>query len=66
MMSEVKFQFEKVNSIKDNLIFKNNLGVIVGVNGDCVKVVQLFSQVNGVSGFGKGNEVNYNKGIVVI
>ena len=66
MMGEAKFHFEKANAIKDNPISKNNLGAIAGVNGERAKAAQLFSQANGASGWGKGNEVNYNKGIIAI
>lgn len=66
MLNEAKAQFEKANGLKDNPISKNNLGAIAGATGDRAKAAQLFSQANGASGWGKGNEVNYNKGIIAI
>lgn len=60
-VSEAKAQFEKANGIKDNVISKNNLGAVAGVNGDRKKAMDLFNQANGA-----GSEVSYNKGIINI
>ncbi|MCH2230991.1 MAG: hypothetical protein MK105_11665 [Crocinitomicaceae bacterium] len=60
-MSEAKSQFEKANGVQDNVISKNNLGAIAGVEGDRTKAADLLGQASGA-----GEEVNYNKGILDI
>ncbi len=59
--SEAKAQFEKANGIEDNVISKNNLGAIAGLEGDRTKAMDLLNQASGA-----GDEVNYNKGILDI
>lgn len=60
-MSEAKASFEKANSLKDNVISKNNLAAIAGASGDRKKAKELLKQANGA-----GSEVNYNLGILDI
>jgi len=60
-MNEAKAQFEKSNSLKENMIAKNNLGAIAGSMGDRTKAGQLFGQA-GMA----GPEVKYNRGILNI
>ena len=60
-LSEAKFQFEKANGIQDNVISKNNLGAIAGVEGNRTKSNALLNQAKGA-----GEEVSYNKGVLDI
>jgi tetratricopeptide (TPR) repeat protein len=60
-LSEAKAQFEKANGIQNNVISKNNLGVIAGLEGDRTKSYALLNQAEGA-----GEEVSYNKGILDI
>jgi tetratricopeptide (TPR) repeat protein len=60
-VSEAKAKFEKANSTKDNVISKNNLGAIAGLEGDRTKAMDLLNQSGGA-----GTEVDYNKGILDI
>ena len=60
-LSEAKFQFEKANGIQDNVISKNNLGAIAGVEGNRTKSSALLNQAKGA-----GEEVSYNKGVLDI
>lgn len=60
-VAEAKAKFEKANGVEDNVISKNNLGAVAGVEGDRVKAMELLNQANGA-----GSEVSYNKGILHI
>ena len=60
-VAEAKAKFEKANGVEDNIISKNNLGAVAGVEGDRVKAMELLNQANGA-----GSEVSYNKGILHI
>jgi hypothetical protein len=60
-LSEAKAQFEKANGVQDNVISKNNLGAIAGIERNRTKSMNLLGQANGA-----GEEVNYNKGILDI
>jgi tetratricopeptide (TPR) repeat protein len=60
-LSEAKAQFEKANGIQNNVISKNNLGVIAGLEGNRTKSSALLNQAEGA-----GEEVSYNKGILDI
>ena len=60
-VAEAKAQFEKANGIEDNVISKNNLAAIAGLEGDRTKAMDLLNQASGA-----GDEVNYNKGILNI
>ena len=59
--AEAQANFEKANNLKDNVISKNNLGAVAGLNGDRSKAGKLFSQAKSA-----GSEVSYNTGIINI
>ena len=60
-LSEAKAQFEKANGISENVISKNNLAAIAGVNGDRETAKSLLAEAKGA-----GSEVDYNMGILAI
>jgi Flp pilus assembly protein TadD len=60
-VAEAEAQFQKANSIKDNPISTNNLGVIARLKGDRKKAAELYGKATAA-----GPEVKYNLGIVNI
>ncbi|MGV6862255.1 MAG: tetratricopeptide repeat protein [Putridiphycobacter sp.] len=60
-MSNAKTNFEKANSLNENAISLNNLGIIARQEGDRVKAAELFN-----SALSAGSEVKYNLGIIDI
>ncbi|MBW7867162.1 MAG: hypothetical protein H3C31_02425 [Brumimicrobium sp.] len=60
-LDQAKTQFDKANSIQENVISKNNLAAIAGVKGDRDKAKALLDEAKGA-----GSEVSYNKGILNI
>ena len=60
-MAEAEGQFQKANSIKDNPISTNNLGVVARLKGDRKKAMELYSKATAA-----GPEVKYNQGIIDI
>ena len=60
-MPDAKTQFEKANSVQDNPISTNNLGVIARLNGDRSGAAAMFDKAGSA-----GPEVAYNQGLVDI
>ena len=60
-VAEAEAQFQKANSIKDNPISTNNLGVIARLKGDRKKAAELYGKA-----MSAGPEVKYNLGIINI
>ncbi len=60
-VDEAKAQFEKANSIKDNPVSTNNLGVVARLQGDRSRAAELYGKA-----MEAGPEVKYNLGIVNI
>lgn len=60
-MAEAEAQFQKANSIKDNPVSTNNLGVVARLKGDRKKAAELYGK-----SMAAGPEVKYNLGIVNI
>ena len=60
-VDEAKAQFEKANSIKDNPVSTNNLGVVARLQGDRRRAAELYGKA-----MEAGPEVKYNLGIVNI
>ena len=60
-MSSAKSYFEKANSLNENAITLNNMGIIARQSGDRVKAAELFN-----SALSAGSEVKYNLGIIDI
>lgn len=60
-MAEAEAQFQKANSIMDNPISTNNLGVIASKKGDRKKAAEHYSKA-----MAAGSEVKYNQGILDI
>lgn len=60
-IAEAKAKFEKANGIKENVISKNNLAAVAGVNGERENAKALLEEASGA-----GSEVSYNKGILAI
>ncbi len=60
-MAEAETQFQKANSIQDNPVSTNNLGVIARLKGDRKKATELYNKA-----MAAGPEVKYNLGIVNI
>lgn len=59
--AEAEAQFQKANSIQDNPVSTNNLGVIARQKGDRKKAAELFAKATAA-----GPEVKYNQGIIDI
>jgi len=60
-IDEAKESFSKANSIKENVISKNNMAAVHGIQGDRNSAKELLEQASGA-----GKEVNYNTGILNI
>ncbi len=60
-MAEAETQFQKANTILDNPISTNNLGVVARLKGDRKKAAELYGKA-----MAAGPEVKYNLGIVNI
>lgn len=60
-LDEAEAQFTKANSIKDNPVSTNNLGVVARLKGDRKKASELFAKATAA-----GPEVKYNQGIIDI
>lgn len=60
-LSSAKPYFEKANSLNENAITLNNMGIIARQSGDRVKAAELFNQA-----LSAGSEVKYNLGIIDI
>lgn len=60
-VDEAQAQFEKANSIKENPVSNNNLGVVARLKGDRARAAELYNK-----SMDAGNEVKYNMGIVNI
>lgn len=60
-MPDAKAQFEKANSVQENPISTNNLGVIARLNGDREGAAAMFDKAGSA-----GPEVAYNQGLVDI
>ncbi|MFK8045241.1 MAG: tetratricopeptide repeat protein [Crocinitomicaceae bacterium] len=60
-LSKAETSFRKANTLKENAITLNNLGLIARQNGDRDKAAELFS-----SAMSAGSEVKYNMGIIDI
>jgi len=60
-MAEAEAQFQKANSIQDNPVSTNNLGVVARLKGDRKKAAELYNKA-----MAAGPEVKYNLGIVNI
>jgi tetratricopeptide (TPR) repeat protein len=60
-LANAKANFEKANSLNENAITLNNLGIISRQNGDRTKATELYN-----SGLSAGPEVKYNLGIIAI
>ncbi len=60
-MSSAKSYFEKANSLNENAITLNSMGIIARQSGDRVKAAELFN-----SALSAGSEVKYNLGIIDI
>jgi Flp pilus assembly protein TadD len=60
-MAEAEAQFQKANSIQDNPVSTNNLGVVARLKGDRKKAADLYRKA-----MAAGDEVKYNLGIVNI
>lgn len=60
-MAEAEAEFQKANSIMDNPISTNNLGVVARLKGDRKKAMDLYRKATAA-----GPEVKYNMGIIDI
>jgi tetratricopeptide (TPR) repeat protein len=60
-MADAESQFQKANSIEENPVSTNNLGVIARLKGDRKKAAELFKKA-----MAAGPEVKYNHGLVDI
>lgn len=60
-LAEAEAQFQRANSIKDNPISTNNLGVVARLKGDRKKAMELYRKATAA-----GPEVKYNMGIIDI
>lgn len=60
-MAEAEAQFQKANSIQENPVSTNNLGVIARLKGDRKKAADLYAKA-----MAAGPEVKYNLGIINI
>ena len=60
-MAEAETQFQKANSIQDNPVSTNNLGVVARLKGDRKKAAELYGKA-----MAAGPEVKYNMGIINI
>ncbi len=60
-VDEAQTQFQKANSIQDNPVSTNNLGVVARLKGDKRRAAELFEKA-----MAAGPEVKYNMGIVNI
>jgi Flp pilus assembly protein TadD len=60
-MTDAKAQFEKANSVQENPISTNNLGVIARLNGDRAGASAMYSKAGAA-----GPEVSYNQGLIDI
>ncbi|HRH68740.1 MAG TPA: hypothetical protein PLB89_04455 [Flavobacteriales bacterium] len=60
-VDEAAAQFTKANTIKDNPISTNNLGVVARLKGDRAKATELFTKAAAA-----GPEVKYNQGLIDI
>ncbi len=60
-LSSAKPYFEKANSLNENAITLNNMGIIARQSGDRVKAAELYNQA-----LSAGSEVKYNLGIIDI
>lgn len=60
-LAEAEAQFQKANSITDNPVSTNNLGVVARLKGDRKKASELFAKAGAA-----GPEVKYNQGIIDI
>lgn len=60
-MAEAEAQFQKANTIRENPISTNNLGVVARLKGDRKKAAELYAKA-----MSAGPEVKYNLGIVNI
>ena len=60
-LANAKTNFDKANSLNENAITLNNLGIISRQNGDRTKATELYN-----SALSAGPEVKYNLGIIAI
>lgn len=60
-LAEAEAQFQKANSIQDNPVSTNNLGVVARLKGDRKKAADLYAKA-----MSAGPEVKYNLGIINI
>ncbi len=60
-LNEAEAEFQKANSIKDNAVSTNNLGVIARQKGDRKKAAGLYAKATEA-----GPDVKYNQGIIDI
>ncbi len=60
-MAEAESQFQKANTIMDNPVSTNNLGVVARLRGDRKKAAELFAKASAA-----GPEVKYNQGLLNI
>jgi len=60
-LQDAKAQFEKANSVQDNPISTNNLGVVARLNGDRAGAAAMYAKAGAA-----GPEVAYNQGLVDI
>ena len=60
-MAEAEAQFQKANSIQENPVSTNNLGVVARLKGDRKKAADLYAKA-----MSAGPEVKYNLGIINI
>lgn len=60
-LAEAEAQFQKANSIQDNPVSTNNLGVVARLKGDRKKAAELFTKAAAA-----GPETKYNLGLVNI
>jgi tetratricopeptide (TPR) repeat protein len=60
-LDEAEAEFQKANSIQDNPISTNNLGVVARLKGDRKKAMELYRKATAA-----GPEVKYNMGIIDI
>jgi Flp pilus assembly protein TadD len=60
-VDEAEAQFQKANSIKENPVSNNNLGVVARLKGDRKRAMELYAKAGEA-----GPEVKYNMGIINI
>jgi Flp pilus assembly protein TadD len=60
-LADAEAQFQRANSIKDNPISTNNLGVVARLKGDRKKAMEMYRKATAA-----GPEVKYNMGIIDI